>query len=192
MAEYTREVARRVFAQEFRESTLTFKDGDDQYAPQYLLTPTGARVNRMFIVGTLIEKDDIGTEAEYWRGRVTDPTGSFTIYAGQYQPEAAQVLAGCEVPAFIAVVGKPSTYTTAEGDILTSIRPESIHVVDGQTRDIWVMDTAKNTLDRLKELESGVNTPDLVKAREYYAPDVKHYRSLVAQALRSLKEENWE
>ncbi|WP_406658179.1 DNA-binding protein [Methanolobus sp. ZRKC2] len=186
MAGYTREVARRVFAQEFRESDLTYKDGDDQYAPQYLLTPTGARVNRMFIVGTLVEKEDIGSDSEYWRGRVIDPTGSFMIYAGQYQPEAAQVLAECETPAFVAIVGKPSTYTTGEGDVLTSVRPESIFVVDGQTRDLWVVDTAKKTLARLKEL--GNDSPDVVKAKEHYDPDVKHYYSMVSQALKSLKE----
>lgn len=186
MAGYSREVARRLFAQEFRESNLSFKDGDDQYAPQYLLTPTGAKVNRIFIVGTLIEKEDIGTDSEYWRGRVTDPTGSFLIYAGQYQPEAAQVLAECETPAFVAVVGKPSTYTTNEGDVLTSVRPESLHIVDGQTRDMWVIETAKCTLDRIKELNGP--SPNAQRAKEYYDPDTKHYSSMVSQALKSLKE----
>lgn len=186
MAGYTREVAKRVFAQEFRESNLSFKDGDDQYAPQYLLTPTGAKVNRVFIVGTLIEKEDIGTDSEYWRGRVTDPTGSFLIYAGQYQPEAAQILAECETPAFVAVVGKPSTYTTGEGDVLTSVRPESLHIVDGQTRDMWVIETAKCTLDRIEALDG--TSANSQKAKEYYNPDIRHYSSMVAQALKSLKE----
>ncbi|WP_094227330.1 RPA family protein [Methanolobus psychrotolerans] len=186
MSGYTREVARRVFAQEFRESNLSFKDGEDQYAPQYLLTPTGAKVNRIFIVGTLIEKEDIGTDSEYWRGRVTDPTGSFLIYAGQYQPEAAQALAECETPAFVAVVGKPSTYTTGEGDVLTSVRPESLYIVDGQTRDLWVQETAKCTLDRIRAFgDASANTE---RAKEYYNPDVRYYSSMVAQALKSLKE----
>lgn len=186
MAGYFREVARRVFAQEFRESNLTFKDGDDQYAPQYLLTPTGAKVNRMLIVGTLTEKEDIGTDSEYWRGRVSDPTGSFMVYAGQYQPEAAQVLVECETPAFVAIVGKPSTYTTGDGDVLTSVRPESIQIVDGNTRDMWVLDTAKQTMDRLNLLKS--DGPDAAKAVEHYDPDAEHYRMMVKQALESLKE----
>jgi RPA family protein len=186
MAGYFREVARRVFAQEFRESNLTFKDGDDQYAPQYLLTPTGAKVNRMFIVGTLTEKEDIGTDSEYWRGRVSDPTGSFMIYAGQYQPEAAQVLVECETPAFVAIVGKPSTYTTGDGDVLTSVRPESIQIVDGDTRDMWVLDTAKQTMDRLNLLKG--DESDAAKAVEHYNPDTEHYRMMVKQALESLKE----
>ena len=57
---FYREVARRVFAQELRDSNLASKDESDQYAPQYILTPTGAKVNRIFLVGTLIEKEDIG------------------------------------------------------------------------------------------------------------------------------------
>jgi RPA family protein len=186
MASFVREVAIRVFAQEFNESDLTFKDGDDQYSPQYLLTPTGARVNRLFIVGTLTEKEDIGTDTEYWRGRVSDPTGSFLVYAGQYQPEAAQVLVECETPSFVAIVGKPSTYTTGDGDVLTSVRPESIQVLDGETRDIWVLDTAKQTLNRINALNG--TEPNSVKAKEHYDPDVNHYREMVLQALKSLKE----
>lgn len=193
MAGYFREVAKRLFSQELRDSDLTSRDESDQYAPQYLLTPTGARVNRVFLVGTLIEKEDIGTDSEYWRGRVSDPTGSFLVYAGQYQPEAAQFLAECELPAFVAVVGKASTYTTDEGNVLTSIRAESIQPVDAQTRDLWVLDTAKQTLDRIKELENiepenPASNPNAKLAKEHYAADMKAYRSMVQKTLESLKE----
>ena len=187
MAGYVREVSRRIFAREFRESNLTFKDGDDQYSPQYLLTPTGAKVNRIFIVGTLVEKEDIGTDSEYWRGRVSDPTGSFLVYAGQYQPEAAQVLSECETPAFVAIVGKPSTYTNAEGSVLTSVRPESISLVDGDTRDQWVLDTAQRTLERLQQLDS--EATNSLKAREHYDIDKSQYMMMVKDVLLSLKDD---
>jgi len=39
MAGFFREVSRRVFAQELKDSNLTSRDESDQYAPQYLLTP---------------------------------------------------------------------------------------------------------------------------------------------------------
>ena len=82
---YVREVAHRVFAAELKESNLQSKEGqDDQYPKQYLLTPTGAKCNRVFIVGTLIEKDDVGTDSDFWRGRIVDPTGAFYVTAGQY------------------------------------------------------------------------------------------------------------
>ena len=49
MALKQREVARRLYAKELQESTLFFKEHDDAYAPQYLLTPTGAKCNRVFV-----------------------------------------------------------------------------------------------------------------------------------------------
>mgnify|MGYP005846426629 FL=1 len=100
-----REVAKRIFAKEFNASNMAFKESEDQLAPTYLLTPTGAKCNRVFVVGTLTEKDNVGSDSEYWRGRVTDPTGAFVLYAGQYHPEAAQVLSDLDVPSFIAVIG---------------------------------------------------------------------------------------
>ena len=186
-AGFYREVARRVFAQELRDSNLASRDESDQYAPQYVLTPTGAKVNRIFLVGTLIEKEDIGTDSEYWRGRVSDPTGSFLIYAGQYQPEAAQFLSGCELPAFVAVVGKTSTYTTDDGNVLTSIRPESIEEVDETTRDLWVMDTAKQTLDRIRAVEAEKD-PNSKLAKEHYSTDTDSYRAMVKKVLESFNE----
>ncbi len=186
MAEgFVREVAHRIFAAEFNESTLQARNGDDLYSPQYLLTPTGAKVNRVFVVGTLTEKGNVGNEGMFWRGRVVDPTGAFTVYAGQYQPEAAEVLAKTEPPEFVAVIGKPSTYTTKEGNIITSIRLESMQVVDAATRDRWVVDTAKHTAKRLERLQS--NDPDVVKAREYYSSNVEQYQEMIVMALESLK-----
>ena len=45
MAGFSREVARRIFAEELKSSNYSFRDGEEQnqYAPQYLLTPTGAK-----------------------------------------------------------------------------------------------------------------------------------------------------
>ena len=182
---FVREVAHRVFAAEFKESNLQAKEGQDQYSPQYLITPTGAKCNRVFIVGTLTEKEDVGTDNEFWRGRIVDPTGAFFVTAGQYQPEAAQVLARTTPPEFIAVIGKPTTYTTKEGNVLTSIRAESLQIVDAATRDRWVVDAAKHTMIRLEKLKG--NEPDAVKAREHYSTDAGAYKAMVAQALESVK-----
>ena len=57
-----------------------------------MLLPTGAKANRIFVVGTLTETEDVGSDDEYWQGRIVDPTGRFFTYAGQYQPEAAGTL----------------------------------------------------------------------------------------------------
>jgi RPA family protein len=209
MAGFSREVARRIFAEELKSSNYSFRDGEEQnqYAPQYLLTPTGAKCNRVFIVGTLTEKDDIGGDTEYWRGRLVDPTGSILIYAGQYQPEAAQILANMEAPAFVAVVGKPNLYQTEEGNIIISLRAESIQRVDEATRNLWIMDTARRTSERLAALKNAKpgtassefatadkvpsSTPpqDAQRALEHYHTDTGHYRQMILRALSSLKAE---
>ncbi len=181
-----REVAKRIFAKEYRESNLTFKESDDQYAPLYLLTPTGAKCNRVFIVGTLTEKEDIGTGAEFWRARVADPTGIFTVYAGQYQPEATQALVEIEPPQFVAVAGKVSVYDPGDGKI-ASIKPESISVVDAETRDVWIMETARHTLERISAIDS--EDPDVKKAVEHYSPDREYYKQIVLMALMSMTDE---
>ncbi len=184
---FTREVAHRLFAVELKESNLQVKEGQDQFSPQYLITPTGAKVNRVFVVGVLTEKEDVGTDSEFWRGRIVDPTGAFFVTAGQYQPEAAQILSRTTPPEFVAVIGKPTAYTTKEGNVLTSIRAESMHVVDAATRDRWVVDTAMLTLKRLEKLAG--SEPDAVKAREHYNTKVESYKELVNKAVLSLKDD---
>ncbi|MEM2924346.1 MAG: DNA-binding protein [Methanocellales archaeon] len=175
-----REIARRVFAREFSDSNLIFKESEDQYSPIYLLTPTGAKCNRLFIIGTLLEKENISSDS--WRARIADPTGAFTIHAGQYQPEAAQALAKLNPPCFIAVVGKPAFYKTENGEVIT-IRPEVIQAVEESARDIWVFDTAKQTLERI----FNSNSEEALKAKQHYNCELEQYKQMVQIALESLK-----
>lgn len=201
MAGFSREVARRLFAEELRNSNRSFRDVEDQYAPSYLLTPTGAKCNRVFMVGTLTERDNIGGDTEYWRGRLVDPTGSILVYAGQYQPEAAQKLASIETPSFVAVVGKPNLYQTEDGNVIISLRAEAIQKVDEATRDRWILETAKLTQERLKAMENAVpismefssadktaatQATDVDQAKQHYNTDVKQYRQMLIRALSSL------
>ena len=181
----TREVARRVFAAEYNDASYTFKESDDERAPLYLLLPTGERANRVFIVGTLTEKEDVGEDSEYWRGRIVDPTGTFFTYAGQYQPEAASALRELEPPAYVAVVGKPRTYETDDGTVNVSVRPESITTVDAATRDRWVAETAERTLDRIEAFDDEGNEYARM-AREQYDLPVEEYRDAAVAALQSL------
>jgi RPA family protein len=183
----TREVARRVFAEEFNDAGYTFKESDDERAPVYLLLPTGERANRIFLVGTLTEKEDVGEDNEYWRGRIVDPTGTFFVYAGQYQPEAASALRDLEAPAYVAVVGKPRTYETDDGSINVSVRPESITEVDAATRDRWVTETAERTLDRIAAFDDEGNEYARM-AREHYDLDPTVYKDAAIAALESLEQ----
>jgi RPA family protein len=185
----TREVARRVFAEEFNDAGYTFKESDDERAPVYALLPTGAHANRVFVVGTLTETEDIGEDSEYWRGRIVDPTGTFFTYAGQYQPEAANALRDLEPPAYVSVVGKPRTFETDDGGVNVSVRPESISVVDADTRDRWVVETAERTLDRIETFEDDENEYAAM-ARDHYDLPVETYEESVVEALQSLEAED--
>ncbi|QLG60668.1 RPA family protein [Halorarum salinum] len=181
----TREVARRAFAREYNDGSYTFKESEDERAPLYLLLPTGERANRVFLVGTLTEKEDVGEDSEYWRGRIVDPTGTFFVYAGQYQPEAASALRELEPPAYVAVVGKPRTYETDDGNVNVSVRPESITAVDAATRDRWVVETARRTLERVERFDDEGNEYALM-AREQYDLPVEEYVDAAVAALESL------
>ena len=183
----TREVARRVFAGEFNDAGYTFKESEDERAPVYLLLPTGERANRVFLVGTLTEKEDVGEDNEYWRGRIVDPTGTFFVYAGQYQPEAASVLRDLEPPAYVSVVGKPRTFETDDGTVNVSVRPEAITEVDAETRDRWVVETAERTIDRIAAFEDDGNEYARMAREEYDLP-VEEYRDAAIAALESLEE----
>ncbi|MFO7832610.1 MAG: DNA-binding protein [Halohasta sp.] len=185
----TREVAQRVFAAEFNDASYTFKESEDDRAPVYALLPTGERANRVFFVGTLTETDDVGDDSEYWQGRIVDPTGTFFVYAGQYQPEAASTLRELEPPAYVAVVGKPRTYETDDGSITVSVRPESITPVDAATRDRWVAETAERTLDRIDAFDEEANEYARM-AREQYGEELSAYRETVVEALDSLDDDS--
>jgi len=182
-----REVARRIFAKELNESTLVYKEHEDTYAPQYLLTPTGAKCNRVFVVGTLTEKENVGVDSDYWRARLADPTGVFPLYAGQYQQQAVTQLSAVQVPSFAAVVGKLNAFRTSDDQVKVSIRPEFINVVDSETRNRWVLETAAKTLERLERLQHA--DEDAARVLEYYGSDVSRHLETVIEALEALKKD---
>jgi len=201
----SREVAWRVFAAEYNSSNYEIK-GEGERAPTYVVTPLGATVNRMFIIGVLTDRENIGTPEEpLWRARVADPTGTFYVSAGQYQPEAALALSKIEPPAFVAIVGKSRTYSPEEGILYVSVRPEKVMVVDADMRDYWVLETAQATLRRISAVEDALqmetpNTEELVKLghgktlaegvvksiAHYNDLDLVRYRAMVSDSLEEL------
>jgi len=149
-----REVAYRLFAAEFDDADFSYSESDEERAPNYVVTPTGARVNRVFLVGVLTEVETVSED--YLRARVVDPSGPFVVYAGQYQPEALAFLESADPPTFVAVTGKARTYQPDDSDqVYTSVRPESISEVDAATRDRWVVQTAEQTIDRVARAAEG-------------------------------------
>jgi RPA family protein len=200
-----REVAWRVFAEEYNSSMLEHT-GEGEKPVSYIITPLGAKINRMHIVGVVTDIEDVGEQGKArYRARVTDATGTFYISAGEYQPSAAMSLSKMSPPAFAAVVGKSRAYTPEEGVKYLSIRPERIREVDSESRDYWVLETAKSTLHRIEAVEEGLKMSEptvgalmklgysenladgVVRAIEFYKDiDLRRFRSTVAEALKTL------
>ncbi len=153
----TREVAYRLFAAEFDDADLSYSESDEERAPNYVVTPTGGRVNRLFAVGVLTEVERVSDEV--LRARIVDPTGAFVVYAGQYQPEAMNFLERAQSPAFVAATGKARTFQPDDSDVVyTSVRPESLNEVDAGTRDRWTVAAAERTLDRIARVAAAKRT----------------------------------
>ena len=148
-----REVAHRLFAAEFDDADFSYSESDEERAPNYVVTPTGARINRLFLVGVLTELEQVNDDV--LRARVVDPTGPFVIYAGQYQPDELAFLEAADPPMFVAVTGKARTFQPDDSDrVFTSVRPESISEVDAGTRDRWVVQAAEQTVSRVSRMAS--------------------------------------
>jgi len=184
---FEREPAKRVFAAELREATKTIKDENDEKSPSYILLPTGERCNRILIAGAITEKIKNGDQNVMYRAKVSDPSGIFYINASSYQQDAMTQLAKIDTdnPSFVVVVGKPNAYTTPDGRVLISVRAESIQVVDRETRDMWVADTAKATLKRLETMfgDGWENIPDVKLARETYTQTAEGWKRIVFDSL---------
>jgi RPA family protein len=141
----------RIFAYEFNKSTLQLKE-EDGSCPAYVISPTGAKINRLFVVGVLTEVENVRANEDLWRARVADQTGSFTVYAGKYQSEAASFFANADVPQFVSVLGRARLYTR-EDTSYASIWSNEIGNTTETVRNNWVMTTAERTLDRLEALK---------------------------------------
>jgi RPA family protein len=181
-----REVAKHVFAAELNEATYTFKTSQAERAPVYVALPTGERANRVCVMGTVTSVEDVGTDGqEYLQAQVVDPTGTFWVYAGQYQREPLKKLKRIQPPEFLTVVGKPRTYKTDDGTINVSLVPEKVGVVDVRTRNSWVFEAARRTLERVGSARE--TSPKVAAlAREQYGHDGSYFAHVAAFALQNL------
>ncbi len=183
-----REIARRVFAFELSRSNYATAESGER-SPKYILTPTGVKCNRVFMVGVLLEKEEVSPDSNFWRIRVSDPTGVVTGFVGRYQSEALESLLEIEPPEIVSIVAKLNLFQGETRNLL-SLRPESINISDRKNRDFWVIETAKRTLERIKRMkEDGDGNDDIKLAMDIYNPDLKEYLEIVKKAVEAVREE---
>lgn len=168
-SQYDRKAAKRVLPNEFNQAEEMFQEGDGERDPKFLLLPSGDAANRVAIIGTLTDIEDVGSDSPYYQARMVSPTGEpFFAYAGQYQSDAMNTIANeLSVPSYVLVVGKPRVYEGDDGETRVSITPETIKEVGEDLRDQWVADAAEATLDRIEAFDPSSDDIDAMAAEHH-------------------------
>ena len=202
-----RQSAVRLFAQEYRDASLT-EEGSGEYDPSFVITKIGAKINRALVCGVIdrMERRE-GDSGPNYSGHVRDPTGSYLFNVASFQPELhpdfEELLARFESGDrfLLALVGKARWFETEDGGMFTSLRAEEFTVIDRECYTNWLVETAEATLRRIDAHSTSLEadlTPaaleaagvprdlvdGLILARGHYGDfDPEGYRVGVLQAL---------
>ena len=204
---FARQSAVRLFAQEYRDASLT-EEGSGEYDPSFVITKIGAKISRALVCGVIdrMERRE-GDSGPNYSGHVRDPTGSYLFNVASFQPELhpdfEELLARFESGDrfLLALVGKARWFETEDGGMFTSLRAEEFTVIDRECYTNWLVETAEATLRRIDAHSTSLEadlTPaaleaagvprdlvdGLILARGHYGDfDPEGYRVGVLQAL---------
>jgi RPA family protein len=141
----------RVFAGEFGSATLSVQD-EVSGNPAWVVTQGGAWCRFMFLSGALTEVVEVGDMVHI---RIADPTGVFNLMIGGRNTTLAETFCKLPVPSFVTVTGRAQMYLK-NGELILSVRPDNVQVVDRLVRDQWVLATAKSTAARLHHMHLAI------------------------------------
>lgn len=186
-----REPAWRIFAAEYNASQHVLK-GSEEKSPNYIVTPMGACVNRLYITGVLTDVEEIGGDGIRRRARVSDPTGIHTVFADSFNPETAGMLADLEIPSYVSVVGKARSYEPEEGMVYVSVRAENIRSISIEVRNYWIIQAARHLALRTAIMKEALtmDTATIKKITELGYP--RYVARGITEALRCYREINVE
>jgi hypothetical protein len=125
--------------------------------------------------------------------RIADPTGVFDLVIGGRNTALAETFCKIPVPSFVTVTGRAQMYVK-KGEMVLSIRPDNVFVVDRQVRDQWVLATAQSTLKRLHQvnlaLQHGCSDDRILTAVRHYAMTktrLREHALMVEGAVRTVR-----
>ena len=190
MSDYTPEPAMRVFARELQETTQELDLGGGDMSANYFLLPSGEKVNRMFVVGTIISDECITHREEYsmynaYLSDTTEDRSRVYFTAGEYAPDTVtstlrQLDEDGNYPYRVALKGKVDTYEKDDGEVLVSLRPETLINLSAedngrQLQRQWLYETLDQTIGRFdaEEGDRVENGVDLVEAAKTHYPEVR-------------------
>ncbi|MCI4327067.1 MAG: hypothetical protein L3K16_05465 [Thermoplasmata archaeon] len=150
-----REPAWRVLAQEL-EASLEEEKGVGERAASYLLSPLGARMNRVLVSGTLGPAEPVGRDPEnpFYRSRLVDPTGTIAVTAGGFQPRAMATLREVTLPTPAIVVGKVNLFRGRDGTAYVSVRAEAVRPTSAEEVRGHLADAVDQTVERIRLVEA--------------------------------------
>ncbi len=188
---YKRQGTYRIFASEFSSSSLT-EQKNEEYAPAFIISKIGAKVNRALVCGVLenLERRD-GDNGSSYNFSIRDPTGVIRLNIAPFQPElhatAEEMLSRFDAGErfLVLFVGKSRWYESEDGGVFTSLRVEEFCEIDKERYLNWLLSTAESTLKRIESYEqtlefaldeneikkSGISedlVPAIISARNHY------------------------
>jgi uncharacterized protein len=145
-----RELAWRILASELLASSAEER-GTGEKSPSYVISPLGARMNRVLLTGTITtEVSGTGSAAGFVQARLTDPTGTVPVSTGSYQPQGQADLTKISRPTRVFVVGKAASFRGTGPDSRVTIRAEAVHPVSENEYWALAVEAAVQTLERLE------------------------------------------
>lgn len=178
-----------VFPEELNAIDQTFKEQDAETAPRYGLLPSGVRVNRVMIAGTLTDWEptngaDTQESHTYYHARIVDFRGDIAhVYTGQYQPDATESLRTLEPPVNAFLVGKPHVYAGDDGTVYTSVQPEYIVERSAPVRYAWTIHAAQQTLERIDYFQNNPDDMYVEWARDMFGDVTEELTQVVLENL---------
>jgi uncharacterized protein len=179
-----RETAWRVTTRELMASVHEER-GEGDRAASYLLSPYGARMNRVVLAGAISAAEPLGRDdpPTFWRARLDDPLGSVAVTAGSFQPRAMVQLRRAPVGGPALVVGKVHLYRGRDGSATVSVRAEAVRPISEAEERATLAEVARQTLDRLDTLERLAHEPATTEAELRAAGTVPLWAQAARQAL---------
>ncbi len=181
-----REPAWRLLAAEFT-AAIEEEKGTGERAASYVLSPLGARMNRVAVVGSMGAAEALGREEDspFYRGRLEDPTGTFAVTAGGFQPRAMTTLRSLAEPRTVWVVGKAHLFRGRDATVHPSIRAEAIRTISQTEYRELLTDAVQQGVERLdlvRSLRDGTGpTQEEARARDLPPLWLRGARAAVAR-----------
>ena len=171
---FGRQSAIRIFAQEYSDANLPL-EGVGEYAPSFIITKLGAKVNRALFGGVIdrFERRE-GDNGPTYSGHLRDATGGVHRFQiAPFQPElhadAEELLARFESGDrfLMMMIGRARWFESDDGGIFTSFRAEEFTTVDRSVYVNWLVEASAATLRRLDAYNSSLeseNSSDSLKS----------------------------